>query len=246
MTAKEKFCPKCGDSCSPEAKFCGSCGYRFDEKGTGDVARKVQETVRSAESAVRTAESAVRTATQVRDLVITPPAEWKVVVGDKLPEALVAKAAGTIQAKATDVVAGKANEVLEKVVFSTVKNPETFPPAPATPVPEPEGERCISCGAVLKLGMKFCGSCGAANVPPVKKAVPKPDTKPAALNPEGERCVSCGAALRPEVKFCGSCGAAVTTPVKATPIKGQCASCGALLKPGVKFCGSCGAKVPGS
>ena len=155
MTGKERRCPKCGDSCSPGAKFCGSCGYRFDEKGAKDVVRKVQETVRSAESASRTAESAVRTATQVRDLVITPPAEWKVVVGDKLPEALAAKAAGTIQAKATDLVAEKAKEAIGNVVFTTVKNPETFPPAPATPVPEPEGERCASCGAALKPGLKF-------------------------------------------------------------------------------------------
>lgn len=244
MTGRENRCPKCGDPCSPGAKFCGSCGYRFDEKGAKDVARKIQETVRSAESAARTAESAVRTATQVRDLVITPPAEWKVVVGDRLPDALAAKAAGTIQAKATDVVAGKATEVLEKVVFTTVKNPETFSPAPATPVPEPEGGRCASCGAAMKSGMKFCGSCGAANVPPVKKAVPKPAAKPGLPNPEGERCASCGASLKPGVKFCGSCGSAVTTPVKAIPISGQCASCGAVLKPGVKFCGSCGAKVP--
>ena len=169
MTGKENRCPKCGDSCSPGAQFCGSCGYRFDEKGTRDLARKVQETVRSAESAARTAESAVRTATQVRDLVITPPAEWKVVVGDRLPEAVAAKATAAVQEKAADLVAEKAKEGLEKVVFTTVKNPETFAPAPASPVPEPEGERCASCGAALKPGMKFCGSCGAKNVPPVKK-----------------------------------------------------------------------------
>ena len=209
MTGKEKCCPKCGDSCSPGAKFCGSCGYRFDEKGARDVVRKVQETARSAESAVRTAESAVRAATQVRDLVITPPAEWKVVVGDKLPEALAAKAAGTIQAKATDVVAGKATEALERVVFTTVKNPETFPPAPATPVQEPAGDRCTSCGAVLKPGVKFCASCGAANLPPVKKEVPKPAATLAVPKPAEGKCASCGASLKPGVKFCGSCGAKV-------------------------------------
>ncbi len=97
MTGREKVCPKCGDSCSPAAQFCGSCGHRFDEKSSGDLARKVQETVRSAESAARTAESAVRTATKVRDLVITPPVEWKVVVGDRLPEALAAKATAAVQ-----------------------------------------------------------------------------------------------------------------------------------------------------
>jgi hypothetical protein len=197
VTGREKICPKCGDSCSPGAKFCGSCGYRFDETGAKEVVRKVRETVRSAESAARTAESAVRTATQVRDLVITPPAEWKVVVGDKLPEALAVKAAGTIQAKATEVVAGKATETIERVVFTTVENPETFPPAPVTPVPGPEGERCASCGASLKPGVKFCGSCGAAVTTPVKAI------------PISGQCVSCGARLKPGVKFCGSCGAKV-------------------------------------
>ncbi|HNL86632.1 MAG: zinc ribbon domain-containing protein [Methanoregulaceae archaeon] len=242
MTGREKVCPKCGDSCSPAAQFCGSCGYRFDEKSSGDLARKVQETVRSAESAARTAESAVRTATKVRDLVITPPVEWKVVVGDRLPEALAAKATAAVQGKAADLVAEKAKEGLERVIFTTAKSIDT--PAPALPSPEPAGERCTSCGAPLRPGVKFCGACGAANVPPVKKVVVKPAAKPAQPDPEGERCGSCGASLKPGVKFCGSCGAAVTTPVKAIPVSGQCASCGAVLKPGVKFCGSCGAKVP--
>jgi hypothetical protein len=161
MTGREKICPKCGDSCSPGAKFCGSCGFRFDEKDPGDLARKVQETVRSAESAARTAESAVRTATQVRDLVITPPAEWKVVVGDRLPEAVAAKATGAVQAKAADLLAEKAKEGLEGVVFTTVENPDTPIPKHATPSLEPVGERCTSCGALLPHEVKFCGSCGA-------------------------------------------------------------------------------------
>ncbi len=237
MTGKENRCPKCGDSCSPGAQFCGSCGYRFDEKGTRDLARKVQETVRSAESAARTAESAVRTATQVRDLVITPPAEWKVVVGDRLPEAVAAKATAAVQEKAADLVAEKAKEGLERVIFTTAKSPDT--PAPAMPSPEPAGERCTSCGASLRSGVKFCGSCGAKNVPTVKKEPAKP-----AVAPGEDQCAACGALLRPGVKFCGSCGSAVTTPVKAIPLTGQCAACGAVLKPGAKFCGSCGAKVP--
>ena len=237
MTGKENRCPKCGDSCSPGAQFCGSCGYRFDEKSSGDLARKVQETVRSAESAARTAESAVRTATKVRDLVITPPVEWKVVVGDRLPEALAAKATAAVQGKAADLVAEKAKEGLERVIFTTAKSIDT--PAPALPSPEPAGERCTSCGASLRPGVKFCGSCGAKNVPPVKKEPAKP-----ALAPGAEQCAACGALLRTGVKFCGSCGSAVTTPVKAIPLTGQCAACGAVLKPGIKFCGSCGAKVP--
>ena len=237
MTGREKFCPKCGNSCAPAVKFCGSCGYRFDEKDSGDLARKVQETVRSAESAARTAESAVRAATQVRDLVIIPPAEWKVVVGDRLPEALAAKATTTVQGKAADLVAEKAKEGLERVIFTTAKSHDI--PASATPPPEPAGERCPSCGALLQPGVKFCGSCGAAYIPPMKKEPPKPTPAPGT-----ERCAACGAALKPGVKFCGSCGSAVTTPVKTIPLAGQCASCGAVLKPGVKFCGSCGAKVP--
>ena len=70
------------------------------------------------------------------------------------------------------------------------------PPAPV-PAARPAaaapagGAACRSCGAPLKPGVKFCGSCGAA--------VPQ---APAA-------CPGCGQPVAPGARFCGTCGQAL-------------------------------------
>ena len=71
-----------------------------------------------------------------------------------------------------------------------------LPPAPV-PVARPPAvalagqANCPTCGAPLKPGIKFCGSCGAA--------VPQ---APAA-------CPGCGQPVNPGARFCGSCGQAL-------------------------------------
>jgi uncharacterized Zn finger protein (UPF0148 family) len=202
MTGKTQFCPRCGSPRSPGATFCGSCGFRFMEQDAGVTARKVQETVRSAESAVRMAESAARTVGGVRDLVITPPAEWRVVVGDRLPEALAARAAASVESKITGIVVDKATSALEKAVAG--QGTDVAPGREETRQfpgerPPPSEVRCPSCGAVSRPGAKFCGSCGAALSPP-------------RAGPPAATCPSCGAPLRPGAKFCGSCGTRVFPP----------------------------------
>ena len=54
-------------------------------------------------------------------------------------------------------------------------------------------KRCPKCGATIKDGMKFCGSCGAdlSELPPLKQLF----------------CPNCGATYQEGTKFCGSCGA---------------------------------------
>jgi len=200
-TGTQKFCPKCGDSCSPGAKFCGSCGYRFEEKGAVEVVRDVKQKVQKVESAVRTAESAVHTISKVQDLVISPPAEWKVVIGDKLPEALVEKTAGAVQARATDMIAEEDHKTVEKVVSTAVKNLETPSPARSSPGPGLEAGRCSSCGAIIKAGARYCGSCGAAYTP-----ISKEETTPRTVIDPSPTCPKCGKPVKAGAKFCGSCG----------------------------------------
>ena len=53
-------------------------------------------------------------------------------------------------------------------------------------VPQNAATRCISCGAQLKPGSRFCENCGTKNTP--------------------QFCENCGAKLREGAKFCESCG----------------------------------------
>lgn len=202
MTDPGHVCPRCGNPRSPGARFCGSCGFRFEEQRTVEIVKKAQETVRSAESAVRVAESAVRTAGEVRDLVITPPAEWKVVIGDRLPEALAARAASAVESRVAGIVVDQATSALEKAVSGpgTDGSPRTAGPqkAPGGGGAVP-GAQCSSCGAALTPGARFCGSCGAA-------------VSPERMHKTAMLCPACGAPVRPGAKFCGSCGAKIGSP----------------------------------
>lgn len=57
---------------------------------------------------------------------------------------------------------------------------------------------CSKCGAALKPGARFCGSCGAPCGPsPVNK------------------CSACGAEIKPDAKFCVGCGAPVKAAISA-------------------------------
>lgn len=57
------------------------------------------------------------------------------------------------------------------------------------------GPVCTQCGAALKPGDRFCGSCGAVIT-----------TQPAVTGPQ---CANCGEALTTDDRFCGHCGAKV-------------------------------------
>ena len=60
--------------------------------------------------------------------------------------------------------------------------------APATPAAVPATTACVSCGAQIAKGARFCPECGAKQNAAVF-------------------CVSCGAEIAPGTKFCPECGA---------------------------------------
>lgn len=78
--------------------------------------------------------------------------------------------------------------------------PQVVPPAvaPGAP-PEPAMTPCARCGRPMRVGARFCPSCGAAG----SVAPAAPTSAPAAT------CPRCGRPVRAGAKFCGSCRAAL-------------------------------------
>jgi len=113
--------------------------------------------------------------------------------------------------------------------------PVPVPPAAHTPTP-PAAPVCLSCGASLRPGARFCPACGQ----------PAPTASPPSLTGKGAgglgpapACVHCSAPIRPGAKFCRACG----QPVTAAPLSLTCPNCNAPLQPGVQFCAKCGQRV---
>lgn len=77
------------------------------------------------------------------------------------------------------------------VVMPQVPTMATVTPAQAAATPAV----CPACGEPVRLGAKFCDSCGASLV---------------------RTCAGCGAELRPSSKFCDHCGLAVHADVPGT------------------------------
>lgn len=84
--------------------------------------------------------------------------------------------------------------------------------------PQVQGKPCIKCGAIVPVGTKFCGSCGAKQE-------------------EGKACLKCGTINQPGVKFCGNCGSSMELQMV------KCSGCQADVPAGTKFCSNCGKKI---
>lgn len=217
MPENQKFCPKCGTANKTDAKFCRSCREKFAPAGgitaetvqkAADVATTVASTVSKVGSAVGTAGKIAETAEEISQVVIRPPAEWKVVVGDMLPAAGGKIVESAVTAAGTQVqqqVQQKVQEAVTRQVSEMASKNLPEPPEPIVPV-TPSGQQqssarqpagpvsaCQKCGTPLKPGAKFCNSCGSA-VSGVQKTV------------SVTVCPSCGEPLTPGKQFCRSCG----------------------------------------
>ena len=91
---------------------------------------------------------------------------------------------------------------------------------------------CLSCGAVLKPGAKFCSKCGSTiAASPAPAPAPQPEPKTEILMPAPE----------PETQTEILMPAPAPAPVQNEPQPSSaCPNCGAALKPNAKFCSKCG------
>jgi len=77
--------------------------------------------------------------------------------------------------------------------FALVDRLDEFSLRAAVEPPAAEGSpACVSCGAVMRAGARFCAACGARTV-------------------TERTCASCGSVLSPTARFCAGCGAAAST-----------------------------------
>jgi hypothetical protein len=243
MANPQHFCPQCGTPNGPESRFCRSCGISLapgkEAPGAGgeDTATRLTGTVTSAmsnaESALQQAGSLLKSAEAATPLVIRPPAQWKVVVGDLAS----AKADNAVREAVGNVIQRGQEKVKTEIERKMDDVPAGTPP-PVQHSPAGSGTllSCPSCGGPVHGREKFCGSCGA------KLVAPAPGSKPAGT---AGGCPACGAPTIPGKKFCGSCGAKLSqsspVPQPDAPAA-RCPACGAPTTPGKGFCGSCGAK----
>ena len=216
MSETKKFCTKCGTARKNEAKFCSACGEPFPSAhpaaaGTLDraseIAGKVSSTVSSVESTISSAQNIAQAAGQLSPIVIRPPGQWKVVVGELLPVAgqkMVDSAVSTARQQVEQKVREEVSQqITEK--FRTPAQPArggpTTPPESFVPqhmVPHvTSGGTCPSCGTQFKPGARFCRNCGArfdggASAPPA--------------SPPSPTCPRCRTVIVPGKKFCGNCG----------------------------------------
>lgn len=234
MSSSNQFCPACGAERSSAAKFCGSCGHTFADKTEGDTLKKMTKTVEKAkeaisqvESGVRSAESAIGKVQQVAGFVVSPPAEWRVVIGE-IPEDIAGRLKGIgeeMVARSTEAARQKVETAVSSKIEEVVK--ETVSPIPVQiekegPVPKSGTKEniCPACGKPVKPGAKFCGSCGA-----------KQEVLPL--------CPRCGAPMKAGV--CIACNRAIV--VNENPPARICPHCGSPIGKQAKFCKSCGKNV---
>jgi hypothetical protein len=155
-----------------------------------------------------------------KNWVSEKPPKVKTVVGEKI-------------AKLTE------EEMVEKKPLETVKIarkpaaepkvsiPPGPPPTTIQPSPPPTQNLCPNCGAAVKEGVRFCGSCGS-----------RMEKEPAL--PKQLLCPRCNAPINPNVRFCAACGNPVSPQVSPPSI---CPHCGQQVKPGNKFCTKCGGSL---
>ena len=263
------FCPECGKSVSPKAKFCRNCGASLaeDESATPSSLPETSADVPAAPQAAPVTPA-------------QPPEENKTEPVSTAP----AKARPSRKKAAAVAPAPKISEEPAVVQEAPVQPVTEELPSPSA---QPAGRICESCGNPLKPGDKFCGKCCArvvedvvteqpvtATVEPVVKPIVE-EPKPASVSStpaEGAHvCRSCGNPLKFGDKFCGKCCArvvedsvaeqpmvvtgepavkpvveeAIAPSVSSMLAEGAhvCRSCGNPLKPGDKFCGKCCARV---
>jgi len=246
------FCPECGKSVAPHAKFCRNCGAsQLEDVPTIPVPASVQTAVPSPAPVVIPPSPPP---------VMARPADQLLCSSCGSPLAPSEKFCGICGARAG--VSAPATPVPLPVVPAYVPEPvrAAIPPPPPVPSPAPvmgqnPGVRtCNSCGNIIRPGDKYCSKCLAIvrdNPPQAAIPVPPPMQPSHAAAPGSYVCASCGSPVIGAEKFCGICGAPVVgacvpAPAQSQPVQKTCSACGAPVSDTTKFCGGCGAPVGAS
>lgn len=195
-------CTHCGAAHKPGTRFCGRCGQSVREADSTPErpVERDQRPSRAAAGLASAASEALSAAQEVArftqdplNLKVVPPARWQVVVGE-LPPSPSSPVPSTMGRELITRTGQAATRLA--VEQAERRKVEVIPAAPERPVPSQAG--CPTCGAPLRGGARFCGSCGTP------LAAPAPTAESRA--PQASHCPQCGQPVRPGARFCGSCG----------------------------------------
>ena len=257
------YCPECGQSNVPNAKFCRHCGASLAEasqpvpepvdiptppqgppvcRSCGTIGTPDEKFCGNCGSTLRDV------APVVPEIPVPPPPSTRpcsacgAVMGMEMKFCGECGASMTVRSAPAPV--------------SPIFPPHVPQPAPyAMPVQPVSGRSCRSCGNLIKPGEKFCSKCCAIvkdeAVPvAVPVAIPPPTPVSVPLPAAESVCPGCGNPIADTEKFCGFCGTPVVRappPAPATQPKERfCGSCGALVRETTKFCNVCGTVVGAS
>ena len=259
------YCPECGQSNVPNAKFCRHCGESLAGASQPvpepvDIPTPPQEppVCRSCRSCRSCGAIGAPGEKFCGNCGATLSGEAPVVpeIPVPPPSPRTCPACGAAMSPEMKFCGECGASITAKPVpvIPTVSSPlPAPPPAPnAEQLPLEAGRSCRSCGNPIMPGEKFCSKCCAiVKDEPVPAAVPVAVSPPPPVSvplPVAERvCATCGNPVADTEKFCGTCGTPVIPaplPAPAPQPGGQsCGTCGAPVHATTKFCSKCGTVV---
>ena len=258
------YCPECGQSNVPNAKFCRHCGASLAEASqpvpepvdiptppqTPPVCRSCGTIGAPDEKFCGNCGSTLRDVAPVVPEIPVP----------SQPSTRPCPECGAVMSMEMKFCGECGGSMTVKPAPAPVPPVVSLPipqPAPYTAPVQPEsGRSCRSCGNLIKPGEKFCSKCCAmVKDEPVPVAVPvaTPQPPPPVYVPPPATesvCPGCGNPVADTEKFCGFCGTPVVRAPPPAPIippkERFCGSCGAPVSETTKFCNVCGTVVGAS
>lgn len=223
------YCPECGQSNAPHAKFCRHCGASLADvsppvpvpAGTPTPPRE-PPVCRSCgyigtpdEKFCGTCGSTLREETPVVPAVPVP-----------LPPTRTCPACGSVMSIEMKFCGECGASMTERPAPASVTPPVFSPPASFVTQVQAEAVRsCRFCGNPVKPGEKFCSTCGtivkdepAPAAVPVAVSTPPPVSVP--LPVAEPVCATCGSPVADTEKFCGFCGTPVVRAMGAEEVIG--------------------------